>query len=106
MTCKIACLLLYNQFLNIKNKAQVYQFRLVMDNRLMRYPQEKRIDFNEIYIRKMKNILVCLILLMLFGCSKGNKKQIQVYTAIYELSVNKASDGYTNKTSKSSGVWF
>ena len=56
MTCKIACLLLYHQFLNIKNKAQVYQFRLVMDNRLMRYPQEKQFDFVEMYIRNMKNM--------------------------------------------------
>ena len=77
-----------------------------MDNRLMRYPQEKRIDFIEIYIRKMKNILVCLILVMLFGCSKGNKNQIQVHTPILELSVNKESEGYTNKTSKSSGYGF
>ncbi len=41
--------------------------------------------------------------MMLFGCSNGNKNQIQVHTSIHELSVNKESDGYTNKPSKSSG---
>ena len=40
---------------------------------------------------------------MLIGCSNGNKNQIQVHTSIHELSVNKESDGYTNKPSKSSG---
>ena len=40
---------------------------------------------------------------MLIGCSNGNKNQIQVHTSIHELSVNKGSDGYTNKPSKSSG---
>ena len=83
MTCKIACLLLYHQFLNNKNKTQVYQFRLVMDNRLMKYPQEKRIDFIENYIRKMKIILVFLILVMLFGCSKGNKNQLPIDSSEY-----------------------
>ena len=39
---------------------------------------------------------------MLIGCSNGNKNQIQVHTSIHELSVNKESDGYTNKPSKSS----
>ena len=41
--------------------------------------------------------------MMLIGCSNGNKNQIQVHTSIHELSVNKESDGYTNKPSKSSG---
>ena len=41
--------------------------------------------------------------MILFGCSNGNKNQIQVHTSIHELSVNKESDGYTNKPSKSSG---
>ena len=41
--------------------------------------------------------------MMFFGCSNGNKNQIQVHTSIHELSVNKESDGYTNKPSKSSG---
>ena len=40
---------------------------------------------------------------MSIGCSNGNKNQIQVHTSIHELSVNKESDGYTNKPSKSSG---
>ena len=40
---------------------------------------------------------------MLIGCSNGNKNQVQVHTSIHELSVNKESDGYTNKPSKSSG---
>ena len=40
---------------------------------------------------------------MFIGCSNGNKNQIQVHTSIHELSVNKESDGYTNKPSKSSG---
>ena len=74
---------------------------MVIENSLMRYFLEKRIVFVDMYIRKMKNILVCLILVMLFGCSKGNKNQIQDHTPILELSVNKASEGYTNKTSKS-----
>ncbi len=51
----------------------------------------------------MKKIFVYLIVMMLFGCSNGNKNQIQVHTSIHELSVNKESDGYTNKPSKSSG---
>lgn len=41
--------------------------------------------------------------MMFIGCSNGNKNQIQVHTSIHELSVNKESDGYTNKPSKSSG---
>ena len=41
--------------------------------------------------------------MMSIGCSNGNKNQIQVHTSIHELSVNKESDGYTNKPSKSSG---
>ena len=41
--------------------------------------------------------------MMFIGCSNGNKNQIQVHTSIHELSVNKASDGYTNNPSKSSG---
>jgi hypothetical protein len=51
----------------------------------------------------VKKIFVYLIVMMLFGCSNGNKNQIQVHTSIHELSVNKESDGYTNKPSKSSG---
>ena len=50
-----------------------------------------------------KKIFVYLIVMMLIGCSNGNKNQIQVHTSIHELSVNKESDGYTNKPSKSSG---
>ena len=41
--------------------------------------------------------------MMFIGCSNVNKNQIQVHTSIHELSVNKESDGYTNKPSKSSG---
>lgn len=41
--------------------------------------------------------------MMFIGCSNENKNQIQVHTSIHELSVNKESDGYTNKASKSSG---
>ena len=41
--------------------------------------------------------------MMFIGCSNGNKNQIQVHTSIHELSVNKESDDYTNKPSKSSG---
>ena len=51
----------------------------------------------------VKKIFVYLIVMMLIGCSNGNKNQIQVHTSIHELSVNKESDGYTNKPSKSSG---
>ena len=51
----------------------------------------------------MKKIFVYLIVMMFIGCSNGNKNQIQVHTSIHELSVNKESDGYTNKPSKSSG---
>ena len=51
----------------------------------------------------VKKIFVFLILMMFIGCSNGNKNQIQVHTSIHELSVNKESDGYTNKPSKSSG---
>ena len=51
----------------------------------------------------VKKIFVYLIAMMLIGCSNGNKNQIQVHTSIHELSVNKESDGYTNKPSKSSG---
>jgi len=51
----------------------------------------------------VKKIFVYLIVMMLFGCSNVNKNQIQVHTSIHELSVNKESDGYTNKPSKSSG---
>jgi hypothetical protein len=51
----------------------------------------------------VKIIFVYLIVMMLIGCSNGNKNQIQVHTSIHELSVNKESDGYTNKPSKSSG---
>ncbi|MFL2738207.1 MAG: hypothetical protein EVA81_07700 [Proteobacteria bacterium] len=51
----------------------------------------------------MEKIFVYLIVIMLIGCSNGNKNQIQVHTSIHELSVNKESDGYTNKPSKSSG---
>jgi hypothetical protein len=51
----------------------------------------------------VKKILVYLIVMMFIGCSNGNKNQIQVHTSIHELSVNKESDGYTNKPSKSSG---
>ena len=46
---------------------------------------------------------VFLIVMMFIGCSNGNKNQIQVHNSIHELSVNKESDGYTNKPSKSSG---
>ena len=41
--------------------------------------------------------------MMFIGCSNGNNNQIQVHTSIHELSVNKESNGYTNKPSKSSG---
>ena len=51
----------------------------------------------------VKKIFVYLIVMMLIGCSNGNKNQIQVQNSIHELSVNKESDGYTNKPSKSSG---
>ena len=51
----------------------------------------------------VKKIFVFLIVMMFIGCSNGNKNQIQVHTSIHELSVNKESDGYTNKPSKSSG---
>ncbi len=51
----------------------------------------------------VKKIFVYLIVMMLFGCSNVKKNQIQVHTSIHELSVNKESDGYTNKPSKSSG---
>ena len=51
----------------------------------------------------MKKVFVFLIVVMFIGCSNGNKNQIQVHTSIHELSVNKESDGYTNKPSKSSG---
>ena len=51
----------------------------------------------------VKKKFVYLIVMMLIGCSNGNKNQIQVHTSIHELSVNKESDGYTNKPSKSSG---
>tara|TARA_X000001036_G_scaffold231699_1_gene216498 strand:+ start:1793 stop:2413 length:621 start_codon:yes stop_codon:yes gene_type:complete len=51
----------------------------------------------------VEKIFVYLIVIMLIGCSNGNKNQIQVHTSIHELSVNKESDGYTNKPSKSSG---
>ena len=51
----------------------------------------------------VKKIFVYLIVMMLIGCSNGNKNQIQVHTSIHELRVNKESDGYTNKPSKSSG---
>jgi len=51
----------------------------------------------------VKKIFVYLIVMMLIGCSNGNKNQIQAHTSIHELSVNKESDGYTNKPSKSSG---
>jgi len=51
----------------------------------------------------VKKIFVYLIVMMFIGCSNGNKNQIQVHTSIHELSVNKESDGYTNKPSKSSG---
>ena len=51
----------------------------------------------------VKKIFVYLIVMMLIGCSNGNKNQIQVHNSIHELSVNKESDGYTNKPSKSSG---
>ena len=51
----------------------------------------------------MKKVFVFLIVMMFIGCSNGNKNQIQVHTSIHELSVNKESDGYTNKPSKSSG---
>ena len=50
-----------------------------------------------------KKIFIYLIVMMFIGCSNGNKNQIQVHTSIHELSVNKESDGYTNKPSKSSG---
>ena len=57
-----------------------------------------------LYIQdNMKKIFVYLIVMMFIGCSNGNKNQIQVHTSIHELSVNKESDGYTNKPSKSSG---
>jgi hypothetical protein len=51
----------------------------------------------------VKKIFIYLIVMMFIGCSNGNKNQIQVHTSIHELSVNKESDGYTNKPSKSSG---